>query len=999
MHTDRTRRTSATPAGRRWPAPGRVAFGLAVWAIALGHASQQAPADDARDGEAVTYAREQLETGSYREAARAAEAALAEAPADATALELLVRAELARGRVAAARELLAETLADEDAGAARETAALVLGELTAAVDPERAEELFRGVIERQPDGLRARAGLAGLLVMDGRREQAREVAESVFRIYRESPAGGLGVDSFVALARTARAAELLPELAAEHTRPFAEEARRFYQEAWRASDTNPDILCEWGELYLRKWDIPEARRLLKRALERDPRHAEAHALLAETYLEDLYGGADGYDKARRAIAQALVSDAGHPRALTLRADLLMTDELYEDAIAQLDRVLERRPRDARALAGRVAALEMLSREDEAQAERGRAVRMLPPPLEAEFHRRLAGVLDSRFRYKRAFDEAKRGVEADPHYPPAWGRLGLAAMRTGDLEEARTFLGKAHAADPYDLFVYNVLQLLDVIERDYVSFETKHFRVKMHRDEEPWLRPYLEPFCDRAWDALSRRWGVELDSKIALEVYPNLQDFSVRAVGHRFIPASGVTFWRTVALASPAAFPPGAHGWAQVLWHELAHVATLERSGYRVPRWLTEGTSVLEEAKGDARWVRDWDVMLLEAISRDRIMPLTELNEGFSRPRFPGQVMLGYFQGGMICRYLEESRGFASILGLLDGYREREPLRELCRKRLGVEPERFDREFLAWLKQELGVERYRGRIDTRSELSRLRRAAKRSPEDPDALARYGLACCDMSRWADAEIQAGRLLELDGASGDARLIDARLSMHRGDRDKAMELFAAALAFKTRDPLHAHLARAKFFSTKDPEASERYDLRKALAELTAAHRLFPRGLEIMGRMHELLGELDREDEQRALEEKVAALRPNDFGARIEIAGRMLDAGDLERARLWLEQVPFVEPRHPVAHAELAKLYARLGEDEALIERELRVLEATDPKGELLKQTRAEVEKIRSGEPEAGESKPEGTTPEEAAPDAPSPSPAEPAPSTPTPEPVEPF
>src|SRR5207249_2162170 len=115
--------------------------------------------------------------------------------------------------------------------------------------------------------------------------------------------------------------------------------------------------------------------------------------------------------------------------------------------------------------------------------------------------------------------------------------------------------------------------------------------------------------DRAWGELSARYEVKLDSKILVEVFPNLNDFSVRAVAHRFIPASGVTFARVVAIASPAAFPPDFHGWGRVLWHELAHVATLERSSYRVPRWLTEGISVFEESKGHRAWVREWDVAL------------------------------------------------------------------------------------------------------------------------------------------------------------------------------------------------------------------------------------------------------------------------------------------------------------------------------------------------------------------------------------------------------
>ncbi|RME72629.1 MAG: hypothetical protein D6776_08435, partial [Planctomycetota bacterium] len=900
----------------------------------------------------LAEAREALETGAYREAARGLEALLAEPGPPLEALDLWVRVQRARGRIRSLREQLTAWARGEDGAspAFATEAALALGELLVDLDPPAALPWLDKVLAKRPDDLRARAARLAWLVWAGRREQARAEWLRAVEAFSRDAAAQRDPASLRAMARIAQLAELLPSLAERARRPFAEQARELYQRAWEASGRrDPSILVEWAALYLRKWDLPEARRLLRKALERDPRRAEAHALLAESLLEDLYGGAERYDEARREIALALATDPGLPRALLLEGELRLGDGLYDEARQRFERALERAPRSPRALAGKLAALVLAGKSAQARALRAELDRSLSSTRRAELLRRLAAALDSRFRYREAYDAARAAVAADALYPPAWGRLGLSALRTGDLEAARTFLDKAHAADPYDLFVFNALELLDLVQREFVSFETEHFRIRMHRDELPWLRPYLETECERAWGELSRRWGVTLDTRIALEVYPNLQDFSVRAVGHRFIPASGVTFWRTVILASPAAFPPGAHGWAQVLWHELAHVASLERSGYRVPRWFTEGLSVYEESLGDPRWGRAWDAMLLDAIARDRIMPLAELDAGFSRPRFPGQVMLGYYQGGMICHYVAQRFGQQALGALLDGYREGLALEPLCERVFGEPSRSFDRKFLAWLRKRLGVERYRARCDDASELARLRRRARRHRRDPAALARYGLACCDMGRWADAEIVAGRLEALDPMHPDARLIEGRIAAHREHPKRALQLLAEAIALGCSDPIGAHRQRARLLLGLEKPA-------EALRELEAANRLFPRSLELLQQRAQLYEQLGKPEQARALEAEIARLQPDAFPLWMRLGKRAAEAGDWKQARYWLEQVPRVEPRALEAHAWLAEALARTGGPQRAIARELEVLAVLDKDGKWLARTRRRLAELKA-------------------------------------------
>ncbi len=61
-----------------------------------------------------------------------------------------------------------------------------------------------------------------------------------------------------------------------------------------------------------------------------------------------------------------------------------------------------------------------------------------------------------------------------------------------------------------------------------------------------------------------------------------------------IGALGACFGKVVTLDSPRARTPGEFNWQATLWHEMAHVITLQMSNQRVPRWLTEGLSTFEQ---------------------------------------------------------------------------------------------------------------------------------------------------------------------------------------------------------------------------------------------------------------------------------------------------------------------------------------------------------------------------------------------------------------------
>jgi tetratricopeptide (TPR) repeat protein len=941
-----------------------------AFALALVLASAARAADPEAASLAIRAAEQRYAEGDFSGAADAARAALEDEAGSPRALDLLRRALEASGDDEAAEKEIRKAL--EAAGENASGPALALADFLLERRPAEAADLYARALSDPKTRFSAASGLARAYLLTGRARDAETTLRALFEDYRSLSGEGLTAADFRALARAALAAEDIPALRREHVRPFAKDARDFYQRAWKLSQKDPDILVEWGELFLQKWDIAEARRLAKEALKRAARHPGAHVLFAESTLRDLFGGTEKFDEAREAIDAALAQNPRCARAYVLRAKLFLTDALYDEALAALDRALALRPLDIEAAAQKAGIF--LLRGDEAEAKKIEAeVIARGPRPGAEFATDLAAMLDAKFRYREAYARAREAIERDPEYWRAWSQLGLAAMRVGDERQAHDYLAKAAEADPFDLFTSNLLTLLRYIEKEFVTTKTERFILRVHKDEAAALGPEALALLERCWSELSGRYGVELDSPVLVEFFPRIEDFSVRAVAHPFIPASGVTFARVVAVASPHALPPGSHGWGRVLWHELAHVATLERSGYRVPRWLTEGISVFEESKGHRAWTREWDEMLVDALARGQLLPIRELNEGFSKPKFPHQVMLSYFQGGLTCQFIEKTWGFRAILALLDGYRAAKPLdRNLADACGGISPEEFDRRFLLYARETFGdaLRAYRPACRDERDLSERKARARARPQEKEAIARYALGAADMRRAADAETWAGRLEKLDPESGDARLVRAMVAEQRRQPEKAAALAAEALARGTQDPLRANLMIAGYYAEKDEKSGARRDLRKAIAAFEAAHALFERSpgpVEALVALYKEAGEAEKHVEMVSF---LAEIRPNDVGARFELATRAFEARDQPRFCALVEEMMLIDPLNAGVEAlEAARLVFEKKFDEAKKRLDLaRSLVANKKQAEELAPLFARVEAFLA-EGRAGSPAPAGT------------------------------
>ena len=86
-----------------------------------------------------------------------------------------------------------------------------------------------------------------------------------------------------------------------------------------------------------------------------------------------------------------------------------------------------------------------------------------------------------YRFDEAVALTRQAVALDPSNTRAFGDLGMHLMRTGDEAEARRALERSFKYDPFDRVTFNLLTLLDKLEKFEVIREGDLI-LKLHPDE-------------------------------------------------------------------------------------------------------------------------------------------------------------------------------------------------------------------------------------------------------------------------------------------------------------------------------------------------------------------------------------------------------------------------------------------------------------------------------------------------------------------------------------
>jgi len=587
----------------------------------------------------------------------------AEQAAEAKAQAARVQAELAFVRAAtqaiahgkrAEAEALSRARGEGDPAAAALRARL-------AADRGRLDEAAAFV---QMPGVADPAGEAALewglvLWQQGRKAEARRALSPVAGSAR-------GASTPDGLLRAARAARALGQ---------SRTANAIFREAAAAAPKDPILTpavnAAWGQLFLDAHDPANATASFRAALAVDAQWAPAHAGLARSLADE------NPPAAAAAARRAVEIDPALVDAHLFLAEAAIDEDKPADARESLASALAADPHspNAHALSAAIAYVDGRTADYESAIAKALAVN----PAYGDAYRIVAMHAARHYRYNDAVVLVRKAIALEPDNMRAQADQGLHLLRVGDEGGARRALETAFRADPYDVVTYNLLQMLDTLD-DFSSFEAGGVTVRLHPDEAPVLRYYALPMVRDAMARMRERYGFEPQGPILVEVFPKHDDFAVRTLGlPGLLGALGACFGRVVTLDSPRARPPGSFNWQATLWHEMAHVFTMQLSKYRVPRWLTEGISVYEEGLVRPEWARDSELGFARAYASGKVPTLAELNSGFTRP---DTIELAYFQASLVVSLIVQQHGHAALNVMLRSYGDGADTEAALRKATG-----------------------------------------------------------------------------------------------------------------------------------------------------------------------------------------------------------------------------------------------------------------------------------------------------------------------------
>lgn len=693
------------------------------------------------------------------------------------------------------------------------------------------------------------------------------------------------------------------------------DANTAFQESVAADPQRVETQLEWAQLFLDKYDAGHAEECVQDALRVNPEHPVAHTLYARIRLEQSYA----FVEAARDLERALAVNPHLAMARITQAGLA----LYDLDVATTDRilteVLTQDPTDLEALSVRAAARFLA--DDTAGFETAKREVLRRHATYSQLYTIIARYAEWEHRYPAIVDMAREAIALNPRDSVAQATLGINLMRMGDEDAGMTALREAWRRDRYNVQVFNTLNLFeDVIPQQYVSFEQAPFRFRMHQEERPVLERYVPRHLAAAHADMVRRYGFTPEGPLAMEMYADVQHFSLRTTGLPNLGVQGVCFGKVVTSISPRGGP---FNWGQITHHELAHVFHIQLSHNHVPRWFTEGLAEYETIIARPEWRREMDHELHAAIVANRLPAIVDMNRAFTHARSGEEMMVAYYASSQMVLFIAERFGFERVPRMLRAWGEGRTTAQVIERVLGVTAAELDTQFRAHTRARLAALDGQFNVDLSAytDLPALEAASSAAPNDAGAAARLAAARLIHGDAERANQDLARALRLDPNEPLALYLTARLALaEERFPDARAALEKIVLAGRDGFDLRLLLGRAALAASDVPGAR---------GHLEAAARLQPWRASAWQGLLEIAMQTEDAALRRTALARLVDLEEHDRELHAQALDLAIEERRFEDAVLLGQRSMLVDPGRVEAHIALAGAYGeRANHAEALYE-----------------------------------------------------------------------
>ena len=588
-------------------------------------------------------------------------------------------------------------------------------------------------------------------------------------------------------------------------------AYNLFQRAYKKDKEFLDVYLWAGAHCADKYAWNFAVEEYSKALKINSKHAIANTGMAYVLMEK-----GDYQRARELVDTALTTNPNDSSAVQLKSELLLADEKSYEALRLLKKALEVNPNDLEILSQVAAVYEQLS-DSENRDKYIQKVLAINPKFSSVYIY-ISQSCENRRQFPVAVEWAKKAMALNSRDWEGYYVAGMNLLRLGEESEGYKTLDRAFKLNGFNVWARNVLVLLDrdFKKKEYHQFETEHFVIKLHRSESAIMWPYLEHVVENAYDKYTKKYGIEpkgpkeYDGKILLLMFDKHQDFSARTVGLPGLGALGACFGQIITMPSPIMGmqdPNRMFNWKRVFEHEFVHVLTLQKSSYHIPRWFTEGISTWEEQDPQS----EVDRQLKWAWKNGRLLPLEDINTGFSQQTYPNQIGVSYYQASIITDYFDKTYGFDVVTKMIDLFREGKSNEVVLEEATGKKLAELNKEVKAYL------DNFISKIPLsitmpEKELKELESRKKSFGLSDDQLIDLAAAYIHYKKDKQAEEIVDKFLEKNQDHARANAIKAFIFFQRQEKETARQYFEKVISLDK-----SHYAANYFLGMMTEEAKE--------------------------------------------------------------------------------------------------------------------------------------------------------------------------------------